>query len=552
MSFKVKEKNRGITLIALVVTIIVLLILAGISITMLTGQNGILNRAQEAKEKTEDAVLEEKIKLLTAETLINEYTGQEEEKTAQELQNELNNQGENVLVIQWDKYIIFDLNKNKEYRVTNDGSIEYWGETTLGQTLLNAKTANEDQVAQDGSTSNIIGIDNDGNTVNMLLWEYTLIDDSALGKVGTYGLNDKNGLDGSGASGRSEGYIGEYTEDGKIIGTVPAYISEDGGNSYISVTSMAHTFYACNDLIIAPEIADTVTNMQVTFYKATNLTTSPSKIPDSTTNLAYTFLECEKLSSLPELGINIKDMTSTFQKCTSLTYSPEIPKNTINMTETFKGCTNLVEFNSNIPNSVTNMSSTFYGCTSLVEFNSNIPNNVTNMRSTFNGCTSLVEFNSNIPNNVTNMILTFNGCTSLVEFNSNIPNNVTNMTSTFNGCTSLVEFNSNIPNSVTNMQSTFYRCSSLEIGPQVIPNSVKNLFQTFGHCSNLQGKIVINANIGEDIVYEWNENKYKGYDETFINAGINGEGIIIAKESTCNLEILNKWILTNSKITLEQ
>ena len=50
MNFKTKfKKNKGITLIALVVTIIVLLILAGISITMLTGQNGILNRASDAK-----------------------------------------------------------------------------------------------------------------------------------------------------------------------------------------------------------------------------------------------------------------------------------------------------------------------------------------------------------------------------------------------------------------------------------------------------------------------------------------------------------------------
>lgn len=51
MDFKCK-KNGGITLIALVVSIIVLLILAGVSISMLTGQNGILNRAAEAKEKT--------------------------------------------------------------------------------------------------------------------------------------------------------------------------------------------------------------------------------------------------------------------------------------------------------------------------------------------------------------------------------------------------------------------------------------------------------------------------------------------------------------------
>ena len=59
---KLKE-TKGITLIALVVTIIVLLILAGISITMLTGQNGILNRAAEAKENTGKAQTEERIKL---------------------------------------------------------------------------------------------------------------------------------------------------------------------------------------------------------------------------------------------------------------------------------------------------------------------------------------------------------------------------------------------------------------------------------------------------------------------------------------------------------
>lgn len=49
------KKERGITLIALVITIVVLLILAGVSIATLTGQNGILTRANEAKEATEQA-----------------------------------------------------------------------------------------------------------------------------------------------------------------------------------------------------------------------------------------------------------------------------------------------------------------------------------------------------------------------------------------------------------------------------------------------------------------------------------------------------------------
>ena len=67
------RRNKGITLIALVVTIIVLLILAGISIAMLTGQNGILNRASEAKEKTRVAQEDENEKLQGYEKIINQY-----------------------------------------------------------------------------------------------------------------------------------------------------------------------------------------------------------------------------------------------------------------------------------------------------------------------------------------------------------------------------------------------------------------------------------------------------------------------------------------------
>ena len=55
--------KRGITLIALVITIIVLLILAGVTIATLTGENGILTRAQESKEKTEEETLKENVQI---------------------------------------------------------------------------------------------------------------------------------------------------------------------------------------------------------------------------------------------------------------------------------------------------------------------------------------------------------------------------------------------------------------------------------------------------------------------------------------------------------
>ena len=56
---KINKNNKGITLVALIVTIIVLLILAGVSIAMLTGDNGILNQASRVKEETEKAKKDE-------------------------------------------------------------------------------------------------------------------------------------------------------------------------------------------------------------------------------------------------------------------------------------------------------------------------------------------------------------------------------------------------------------------------------------------------------------------------------------------------------------
>ena len=68
MKRNTKRKNEGITLIALVITIIVLLILAGVTIATLMGDNGILTKANEGKEEIEkerkklDNILEEYLK----------------------------------------------------------------------------------------------------------------------------------------------------------------------------------------------------------------------------------------------------------------------------------------------------------------------------------------------------------------------------------------------------------------------------------------------------------------------------------------------------------
>ncbi|MEI3356038.1 MAG: hypothetical protein V8R81_03015 [Clostridia bacterium] len=59
----IEKKQTGITLIALVITIIVLLILAGVSIATLTGNNGILTQANQAKENNNSAAAKEKVEV---------------------------------------------------------------------------------------------------------------------------------------------------------------------------------------------------------------------------------------------------------------------------------------------------------------------------------------------------------------------------------------------------------------------------------------------------------------------------------------------------------
>ena len=76
-----KKENKGITLIALVITIIVVLILAGVTVATLTGDNGILIKAADAKDSNSIGNEKEKIGLAYNEYIIKKYTDANPELT---------------------------------------------------------------------------------------------------------------------------------------------------------------------------------------------------------------------------------------------------------------------------------------------------------------------------------------------------------------------------------------------------------------------------------------------------------------------------------------
>ena len=90
MKNKSTKKKEGITLIALVITVIVLLILAAISIIMLTGDNSILKRAVDVKTKSDEAQIRERIQLAYHSALTKDMAGDNGKLTMSTLQEELN------------------------------------------------------------------------------------------------------------------------------------------------------------------------------------------------------------------------------------------------------------------------------------------------------------------------------------------------------------------------------------------------------------------------------------------------------------------------------
>lgn len=351
------KRTNGITLVALVVTIVVLLILVGVSIAALTGNNGLLNKASESKEKTEKAFLTEKISLLSLELEIGKDNN--ENLSPQVLQEKLNEQGEDALVIKWNQFIIFDLKRNEEYRITSDGNIEYWGKNTIGSILKNTKTSNPDQLAEDNSTSNVIGISNNGSTINMCSWEYTILND------GTYILLSKNSLKAINEHRWNDiknGYIGSFDENGKITEDFPAYISTDNGNTWISVTSISYTFPNMTQLTEIPELPNTLIDMSFAFT-GSNIK-KIGDIPKGVNNLDTAFFNCSELIEVLSIPDTVTNMRQTFRCCTKMKEIPELPESLINMDMICMSCTNLQTIKV-IPSRVVSMVNAFNSCVSL-------------------------------------------------------------------------------------------------------------------------------------------------------------------------------------------
>ena len=405
---QIKVNNKGITLIALVITIIVLLILVGVTIAMLTGENGILNKANTAKIKNEHAQVKEAMSLAYSEyqiivmekrtssvektetvklasTKMVKIKGVEENKLAETEEvpksfmefakgkryvkdngvvdvEELlgkklsigNGTGDtDIYKLEEDesKYVLKYYGKNTSeeliWQINREGDSTLTGDEVDWDTIL--ANADPEKIKQESGqkVSTLAGLGTDGKPVNMDYWKPSNDGNSYSLSDNQYGGNT---------------YLGGI-ENGEIKGKIPEYIYDEEEGKFKAVNNIEYLFSWTAELIKAPEIPNSVTNMSYTFYGCTSLTEAP-EIPNSVTNMAGTFLSCESLTEAPEIPNSVTNMNNTFSNCESLTEAPAIPNSVTIMYSTFFRCTSLIKA-PEIPNSVTDMGNTFEGCNSL-------------------------------------------------------------------------------------------------------------------------------------------------------------------------------------------
>ena len=184
---KINMKEKGITLIALVITIIVLLILAGVTIATLMGDNGILTKATESKNKTEEGEEEEKVKLSVAGALAKDNGGEiKEGYLDEELASQFGEKGTDYKLEGSGPFTVTIIESGRSYIINEDGTI---GEAIkregikVGDYVNYEPDANETGYTTDKLSSDITGSSSNKSAITQDDLKWRILNIDASGRV---------------------------------------------------------------------------------------------------------------------------------------------------------------------------------------------------------------------------------------------------------------------------------------------------------------------------------------------------------------------------------
>lgn len=503
--------KKGITLIALVVTIIILLILAAISIAFLLGPDGIINKARESKIAGRYSEVSDLVDVRNNTLILNSKIGESTE-SADDFINKLKAQN---LVLE-DEYdsetMTITIGGNKKILISSDKDIidaianlpdaDAPGNEHLKHMTLKVRTttASENVEIPISDMTNLTIDWGDGTTTSEDTHIYSQANeyevkimgksnDAEFGHPGYW--NENLNLVGIKHWGEND-FVKMNSFGTKLEGELPI----PSRNSFHKVTEFRYTFDACSELTSIPENlfanCPNVTRFDGTFSDCQGLTSIPPRLFSNVLNVTefeHTFYYCHGITSVPsELfskNTNVTMFDTVFESCTGLTSIPEdLFANNIKATDlaaTFSECTGLTSIPENL-------------------FANNV--NVTDFRSIFSDCKGLVNIPPKLFSNNPEVLYfssTFRGCIGITAIPSGLFDNNPNVltfSALFSGCSNLTGaipdglFKNNTK--VTNFSSAFKHCYGLTYVPFDLFDNCPNVsyfYDTFFGCYGLTSKV---------------------------------------------------------------
>ena len=399
-----KRTQKGITLIALVVTIVVLLILAGVSLNAIFSENGIINRAKDAQNKMDQATQNDMTGLNELDKLISSLT----DKTTEEAVP---------------KIAMFDTGKkvrDKMYNLMPEGTISKVSNYSCNVSIDAIEKYNGVPDLTKLTEANIVSLGESSFPIYM--WAEKSGKTEIRNPVGMKGLTAEGDNDSS-----------KKVETGKIYWwseSDSVYLNPDSSQMFAGIP------YLTNIDGLKDMKTDYVVNMSNMFYSVgtqlSNIDALSGWNTSKVENMSGMFYRWSLANSLSNVNAllnwdtsKVKDMSSMFAGNNELTDIEGLKKwNTSNVTDM-----------SNMFGDGDSAGCAFINLSAISNWN---VKNVTNMNNIFNSCRKLEDVSAILNWNITEIAASmFLSCSNLKTIT--IPSTITKISNAFEGCANLTK-----------------------------------------------------------------------------------------------------------------
>ena len=486
------QKKNGVTILALVITIVIMLLLAGVVLQMAMGENGLVAKSTQAKAKQAKAELYENAKIsflnLKTKALAENQPEPQAEKVLEEPEflNKYDISGENIV----DKH--GNVLESKENLINTLKMLYIEGGAVQGQgqgtTTTGPKTVAGVQIPP---------ADQQKMIVKLKVRKKSYLQFGALGDV-SYSVNS-GPIKVEYEHGQEEitdlyqGIAKEY-EPGEYIIKFSNITSFELGESFLAEDEGDY------DVEIL-QWGSVIDNDEQNYFMIENVTTIHEPEPDK---IQVEYIK-GKFREIPEWLFSKKVTNKYFSYFTNCTNLERIPENL------FKNYTNVESF-----------PSIFSGCTALKEIPENLFKhnvNVKTIHSMFDRCTNLERIPANLfkyNTNLEEVNRTFRGCTKITEIPENLFENNTKLkklTMVFDGCKGI----KSLPENLFKNNNQIYEITSLFAGCSIerIP---ENLFKNTTNITTFDGTFSGNkiTEIPENL-FKYNTNAINFYNTFSLN-----------------------------------